>query len=936
MTNYNQTKFIIDVTRYLLAQKRDATVAENMFASEGLCSGISVLWLYCMHMSHQPKTDKRRDDIEWYYETRQLLADWDGKRKFTLDEINEIDHMLEKILLFQDSLLIGSHQSELNELLLDSKNRQFQREYQLTGAFTQKQLANILGAIIKPHKMNLISLPQHAVALYYDGTNYMFMDPNDASKNVSAKTAEELARELLKSCEYKAQEIVPISFSIFDSHTSKTEYPDHGAILSTIPSAQFTTLAKKPNEMTALHMAAGKSDVDSIAHMLAQPEVDRNVTLGEEKIKPVELTAFTGNIECMKLFQQEFSPRMSEMAALSKAGTETINFLMAHGIDLSQQFTEDRGCLLATISQDLLEKFKKVGGTFEHVDKKGRNAIVVAALRGDAARIKLLIEGGTDFQQALKWFVDKQLCDPFHMIVDIATEMGLAIDWGKLLETAAASDVKLPKQPPLSLLMYRKSVKEIEKTLCKEKLQRRRALISFVVEKSQNINAINESGLTVLHIAAMSSRLSNLAILLSMGADPNIRTPSGESAYSIIHHKKITLDVGKLNQLFEKNNFDFNAELLRCYERKDWLVFKAVLDAGANISDVNGIDLILKMIKEASPGIGILVRHLGRTQLIERVLATDDIQSQVKLVEMEWLQVSQLLLKFADDERLTEVISALGSLLREPMVGKIIRDSLASNREQLAIALINKFSLHATYSDALMKLMDDNKLPLLNGALELMQPELLLAMAKHALDVNNLKNMTTMYQKLDAKERHLLFDYAISRNNMDAIKQMLSAGFNMGLSKALLLNAVLKNDELELFQLLEASLNWEVKDYQQLLQRACEQSSNAIAQYCLSKRVQDYIRLRKGEEEHVPSLFSRNPLPACKHWVRRNTFFNCRGRLMYTEQQKNQAALALDDVLAGKNSKESLSRQEHMALKNGRLGELHQAFEMLARPIKTR
>lgn len=75
----------------------------------------------------------------------------------------------------------------------------------------------------------------------------------------------------------------------------------------------------------------------------------------------------------------------------------------------------------------------------------------------------------------------------------------------------------------------------------KQDVQLLKALQSYI----RNINTENTEGLTPLHLAAMTSKdLKIIELLLKLGADKNIKTPLGETAY----------DLAKENEILGKNN----------------------------------------------------------------------------------------------------------------------------------------------------------------------------------------------------------------------------------------------------------------------------------------------------------------------------------------------------------------------------------------------
>lgn len=939
MTDYNQKKFMLDAARYLLAQKRDPIVAENLFASKGLCSGISALWLYCTFMSHQPVTEKKRDDLQWYYETRDLLANWDGSSEFTPEQIEEIDHMLDMIILFQESYIIGKMQSDLTSLLLDSKGRKFSQEYQLTGAYTLPQLESVLAKIIKPHKINDVSVPHHGVAIYFDGDQYHYMDPNKPYKHFSTSSIEELAKEIFSCFEYQPDEVVPISFSISGIEDDQALYPTHAEILSEIPAENFTAKIKKPMEMTALHMAAGKGDVESIKYMLSTASVDPTVTLGKDQVLAVELSALSGKKSCMALFQQHYTTRMVAIAAIGDHDRKTIEYLLESGINLNESFHKSENLELARADQSIVTSYHEAGGDFKAIDDEGRSALFSAASRGDLGRAKLLIEYGACPMTALHYCVRNQRLDAFSLLVTAAQETQVRVDWDELAKTAVESQVNVPKADFASIVLYREAVTEINSTLVKVKHGRCRHFIQLMLENINDIDELKYDGSALLHLAAEQNRFTNVKTILSQGANPNRLTSTGESAYSILMRQRGRIKVDALNSMMHQYQFDFCAELVRAYENENLVVMRAALSAITDVMHPVVQDLVICAVVEKTPAAKLLLQQYDRNTLVNMVCASGNLQAQCELVKLRLLSPEKIIMLYADTEQLELVLSELKTVLNPMQIHKVILQAFDSRYDTLALFLIEYYQRHHEYTPQLLRLMDVGSAKLLDAQYRFMQQSQLLMMSKHVMAISNLEQLGKLFSYLDIPNQVVLFNQAITEQNLAAVRVLLESGFELNRhinEKSRLMGLVVRCDDLAMFKQLEATVQWDKATYQKISERARAHGSGNIARYCLDKKVQDYIQQRQHEGQHAPSIFALNPLPGCKNWLR-HSMFNRGGRIMYTEQQKLAAAQKFSRKLSVEDLKElELSDQERAVLKNGRLGEIYSEYEALVPALKVR
>jgi len=155
-------------------------------SSGGHCVGFTVIWLYAKWLSTQPKSEppKPRDDYDWLKKTLTSIDNWDGESNLESTQQQDFDRLIYHIEYFQN---IKKYQPTLSQIsltesLTDTKNRKLKKEYSLAASFTQKELAEILPAIIRKNKWVRLDSHNHAMGILTEGDAVYFYDSNE--KNV--------------------------------------------------------------------------------------------------------------------------------------------------------------------------------------------------------------------------------------------------------------------------------------------------------------------------------------------------------------------------------------------------------------------------------------------------------------------------------------------------------------------------------------------------------------------------------------------------------------------------------------------------------------------------------------------------------------------------------------------------------------------------------
>lgn len=194
--------------------------------SKGICSGISLLWVYAKLIADDPSTDKSQetDDIHCFNRMLKLLNDWDGVKPFTHAECNDLNRFISNIIHYQRediTLDFENHwilgflrvfQDHVSVLLEDTKRGSPQEIYRLNPcAATRTMLKGQLNKVMQPGVMIFINLhihgteDYHRVAVYQslqDKSIYYFDINNDGKPSgyeVEVKDLDELTYQIFDS-----------------------------------------------------------------------------------------------------------------------------------------------------------------------------------------------------------------------------------------------------------------------------------------------------------------------------------------------------------------------------------------------------------------------------------------------------------------------------------------------------------------------------------------------------------------------------------------------------------------------------------------------------------------------------------------------------------------------------------------------------------------
>jgi ankyrin repeat protein len=224
--------------------------------SNGNCFGFSSVWLYSKWLQF---TYPEKYQGNWYeYTVKDILDHWsdcDNIRKFTLS-----------VRKFQNSQSAGTFEKEMDQLGADGKK--IQREYSIASLLTLSQLKQLLSEnIIHDHTLVHVNVPYHATALFKDGSNYYYFNPNDPVGEYRTSSIDDVAVLIFKANGFDYIKPSPLALQIFSFDEKTQNYPSQQEILDRI-NPSLTCEDDYADKTTGLHQAASSDCLESINYFL--------------------------------------------------------------------------------------------------------------------------------------------------------------------------------------------------------------------------------------------------------------------------------------------------------------------------------------------------------------------------------------------------------------------------------------------------------------------------------------------------------------------------------------------------------------------------------------------------------------------------------------------------------------------------------------------
>ncbi|KAJ3113870.1 hypothetical protein HDU96_002823 [Phlyctochytrium bullatum] len=264
-------------------------------------------------------------------------------------------------------------------------------------------------------------------------------------------------------------------------------------------------------------------------------------------------------------------------AAISENAPEIIRLLLENGADTEALDLYRETPLHRAVSEGHMEAARmllKVGAATNPINCEGRGPIHLAAASGRCVLLSLMLDSGVkvDAKDVLGQTALAHACRGGHVdAVKLLIKKGVSIDTvtglGSVLHSALA---------------------------CK-KLE----ILQLMVDAGAPLDQANRYGMTPLHCAFSMRSAQKAKVLLSAGANPNIRDPRGRTALHILVERLVWCrPVAEILTLMEDREIDLNAvdadgsavlHVAATRKRKEimlWLLARTGIDTNAR--DGNG------------------------------------------------------------------------------------------------------------------------------------------------------------------------------------------------------------------------------------------------------------------------------------------------------------------------------------------------------------
>ncbi|CAL7963874.1 putative Ankyrin [Gammaproteobacteria bacterium] len=380
-TNEGQTSVMEHLTTGALLCSLTEEEAKMFKENGGHCFGFSCIWLYSkwLQFVHPEKATKHYNG-DWFKSTiTDILLNWSN--------CNDIEKLASLVINFQQSQSLWNEvEIEKKTNPLDTAGKKLQKEYSIASLFTLDQLKQLLKEdVIHDHKLVLIVSHNHATALFKDGNNYYYFDPNSHTGEVKTTSTDQVAELIFDAnfAEYLDTHADPVkpsplAFRMFSlGEEAVTAYPSQQEILERInPSLNYAS-SDYADGMTGLYIASENGCLDSVNYFLSKG-VDLNLA-NKNGWTTLRSAASNGNLEIVKA-------------------------LIDKGADLNLADNDDGWtALMFAASNGNLEIVKALidkGADLNLANKNGWTTLRSAASNGNLKIVKALIDKGADLNLA--------------------------------------------------------------------------------------------------------------------------------------------------------------------------------------------------------------------------------------------------------------------------------------------------------------------------------------------------------------------------------------------------------------------------------------------------------------------------------------------------------------------------------------------------------
>ncbi len=426
-------------------------VGQFLRKGRGYCNGISSLWLYTKGLqraqtkafeaisqlrsydppglgrrflqwlrpspppTHRQSELRSQDDYDWFKSTVELIASWDGVRELNAQETENFERFVSLIQFFHHtSDYLSVARGDLDVI----QGMGLQKEYAIGSLFTLEQLKQLLIAenIIPDGRLVHVEygLGRHITAIFRDGDNYYYFNPDSPEGEIMVKNLAEVATDIFLAnakyvASYDVSKPLPLSIRVFSyGEEVKKGYPPPQMVLERIRPLveQIDGYAEKSS---SLIMAVEAGSLESVQFFLrsgadpsAQNLVNQNAIIIAAEYGRLEILHAllsqalpSGRIDAMTV-----EGKSALMYAAMNGHKEAVELLLKSGatIDKTAMYSSSKKTALIWAARnghkDIMELLIRYGANpaENRNDSYNETALMYAAKNGHLAIVERLLQ----------------------------------------------------------------------------------------------------------------------------------------------------------------------------------------------------------------------------------------------------------------------------------------------------------------------------------------------------------------------------------------------------------------------------------------------------------------------------------------------------------------------------------------------------------------
>lgn len=532
--------------------------------------GFCLMWLYSKWLKVNHAEKVASSNYDWFKNTIADIVgigcdakDIDNCR---MHDCNNIEKFATLTAIFQRAWFkIGIEQNP--NLLLELDGNKAQVEYSIASLFTQEQLKQLFKEnIIHDHKLVFIMSHNRVSALFKDGSNYYYYDPDDHTGEIAVQTTTEVAELIFAVHHFVPTNPSPLLFVMLslDKTDVSVSYPCQKEILDHINPTLYG-VSDYAKGYSGLHLATIWGCLESIEYFVTRGG-DLNI-VNDNHSSALMLAVLAGRKKVVELLLKKgaainqtcYDGDTALKMAVSSQQYEIANLLLAYGADPNIADRYDETPLMVAARKGylpLVYSLIEKGADIDAKDYRASSAIIYADSKGHTDIVKVLKEKGAKDSDLVMIMnavrtgqpdvVKKLLNDGMDPnIIDnhnesplmVATRAGFDEVVKVLLEFHANPNIIHVVAPGDDGIEFDVKYRRGMTALMYAAEDNQYGIMKLLLEYGADLNTTDAEGKTPLIFMAKANSLEMVKILLAKGADPNVKPLYGRTAlmYAIEH-----------------------------------------------------------------------------------------------------------------------------------------------------------------------------------------------------------------------------------------------------------------------------------------------------------------------------------------------------------------------------------------------------------------